>query len=113
MSLQSEILKAEIGKLQIDLNPMIRRMEELKTARADALSREFIAANKITCADVEMSEGGKWFNDAWEFAEYLRLNSKKRWAEWNGRIYHTSDLTSGNMPDMPGRVEHLGKEEQP
>ena len=105
----SASLALQIAELQSTLRPLLNRMSDLKSAERKALSREFIAANQITRADVEMSsgEGKEWFRTAWEFGIWISANSSKKWAEWNGRIYHSADLANGRMPDMPGEVDSL------
>ena len=105
----SASLAREIEILRTELHPLLAHMENLKRRHREALSREFIAANRITSDDVELSSGnGKpWFYQVSGFAAWLRGNSMKAWAEWNGRIYRTSDLIVGRMPDTPGEVDHL------
>jgi hypothetical protein len=47
----------------------------------------------------------------WRFSEWIRRQeNKKRWAEWNGRIYNTAELLDGIMPDnAPGLSDDLPK----
>ncbi len=105
----SASLALEISAIEIELKPLLNRMADLRRKKRDALSREFIAANRITREDVEMSngDGKEWFGTAYEFGKWIAANSKKVWAEWNGRIYHAADLINGRMPDMPGETDHL------
>lgn len=105
----SDSLKREIAALEIELKPLLDRMATLRRKEREALSREFIAANQITRDQVETSYGNEklWFGTAWEFGKWIAANSNKRWAEWNGQIYHAADLVNGRMPDMPGMVDHL------
>ena len=105
----SASLAREIATLENQLKPLLNRMATLRRKERDALSREFIAANRITREDVEMNsgDGKEWFGTAYEFGKWIAANSKKLWAEWNGRIYHAADLVNGRMPDMPGEVDHL------
>jgi hypothetical protein len=105
----SASLAREIATLENQLKPLLDRMATLRRKERDTLSREFIAANRITREDVEMSsgDGKEWFGTAYEFGKWIAANSKKLWAEWNGRIYHAADLVNGRMPDMPGEVDHL------
>ena len=105
----SASLAQEIATLENQLKPLLDRMATIRRKERDALSREFIAANRITREDVEMmsGDGKKWFGTAYEFGKWIAANSKKRWAEWNGRIYQAADLVNGRMPDMPGEVDHL------
>ena len=105
----SASLAREIATLENQLKPLLDRMATLRRKERDALSREFIAANRITREKVEMSSGDDkpWFGTAWEFGKWLATNSQKMWGEWNGRIYHAADLANGRLPDMPGEVDHL------
>lgn len=103
-SLESGIatLKSEIGFLQRELEKLERQLEKQK-------SIEFITVNRITRADVRLSSGDDipYFGYIGAFATWLRDNTTKNWAEWNGRIYRTSDLVAGRMPDMPACVDDL------
>ena len=105
----SASLARDIEILRTELHPIMAQMEDLRRKHREALSREFIAANQLTRDKVEMSSGdGKpWFGTAYEFGKWLARQSKKAWAEWNGRIYHAADLANGRMPAMPGDVDHL------
>lgn len=104
-----EELQREIADTHGMITPLTSKLERLNLELADALSRQYIAVNKITRDNVEMSsgEGKPWFGTAWSFGDWMRKNSKKFWAEWNGIIYPAYDLMNGRMDDMPGRVEHL------
>lgn len=99
----------DIEATQAELKPLMARLERLNRERADLESAEFIAANSIRKQDVELcgGEGKPWFGTSWEFGKWLASHSKKVWAEWNGRIYHTTDLVNGRMPDMKGRTSDL------
>lgn len=114
---QSSSLARELADLESKLKPLLdlhRTMLEKQQQHREMLSREFIAANRITRDQIETSNGdGKpWFNTVYEFGDWLASNSTKRWAEWNGRIYHAADLVSGMVPaDMPGKMEHLPNDE--
>jgi len=105
----SASLARQITALEIELKPLLDRMATLRRKEREALSREFIAANQITRDQVETSYGDEkpWFGTAWEFGKWIAANSKKRWAEWNGRIYHAVDLVNGRMPEMPGEMDSL------
>jgi hypothetical protein len=105
----SASLARQIAALEIELKPLLDRMATLRRKEREALSHEFIAANQITRDQVETSYGDEkpWFGTAWEFGKWIAANSKKRWAEWNGRIYHAVDLVNGRMPEMPGEMDSL------
>lgn len=111
----SASLARAIAALKAEIQPLQDRLNKLAHQKREVDSRDFIAANRIIRPDVEMSSGdGKpWFGTVWEFGEWLTGNSKKVWAEWNGRIYHAADLVNGRMPDMPGETDHLPNETSP
>jgi hypothetical protein len=102
-------VQREIEEAKQTIRPLAKKLERLNRQLADMESRAFIEANKITRADVEMSAGdGKpWFGTVTEFGLWMRTHGSKRWAEWNGRIYHAADLMAGRMPDMPGCANDL------
>lgn len=99
----------EIAETEAAIKPLDKKLERLLREKRDLQARAFIAANNIRRADVEMSGGnGKpWFGTVWAFAEWLRTNSTKNWAEWNTTIYRTSDLIAGRMPEMPATTNDL------
>ena len=101
-------LNREYLDLQFRMKPIQDRMDEISRRKEDVLSRQFIAENGITRQQVEMSsDTGEWFYTIDSFSKWLLVNSDKKWAEWNGRIYYTSDILDGRMPIMPGMVKHL------
>lgn len=100
----------EIKATESAIRPLAEKLERLNRERRDLESVSFIAANKIRKDEVEMSSGdGKpWFGTVYEFGRWIRTHAiSKPWAEWNGRIYHASDLMNGRMPDMPGCTSDL------
>ena len=103
-----------IDDLEAEIAPLTERLEQLKRQKRDEDSREFIAVNRITRDDVEMSsgEGKPWFGTIWEFGRWMRTRAvTKPWAEWNGMIYQSTGLMSD--PPRPhtsaGLVDHLPK----
>lgn len=106
MKTELEIIDEEISAVRMRLGPLMRDLENLLERRRLAASLEFIRVNQIRREDVEMVEGeGKpYFGQLGFFVSWLKRNSNKRWAEWNGRIYHTSDFLAGMMPETPGRI---------
>ena len=102
----SKELARKIAILEAQAHPLFASIALLQRQRMNALSREFISANRITLGDVEMSRDR--FRTVRGFGVWLSENSQKRWAEWGGKIYHTADIINlPQLPDMPGRVEHL------
>ncbi len=103
-------LKSEINSTKLAITPLATRLDSLRRELAEAESRQFIEANTITREDVQMSSGDEmpWHGSAWEFAEWMRANKvTKKWCEWNGIIYHVSDILNSRMSSTPGRTEHL------
>lgn len=104
-----ENLNKEIASIEAQIHTLASRLETLRRQKREEESRAFIAANDIKRADVEMSygEGKPWFGTVYDFTRWIRANSRKNWAEWNGRIYRVSDLLNNRMPDMPATVNDL------
>lgn len=104
-----EKLKQEIRPIEVEMKLLNNRLESLCRELRDEESKAFIAANNICVEDVQMSSGEDipWFGDIWTFTAWMKRKLTHQWMEWNGRIYSTSDLFNGRMPDVPGRVEHL------
>ena len=104
-----------IAALEAEIQPLENQLQKLKRKKQEVDSRDFIAANRITLDDVEMSNGDTkpWFGTVWEFGnwlagkKWLAGDSAKVWLEWNGRIYRVTDIANGRMPDTPGEVAHL------
>lgn len=97
-----EEIDKELAEIELKTKPLIERQFALSRKRAELASKQFIAANKITKADVEMSsgEGKPWFVTVREFSVWLKkLPTLKRFAEWNERIYFTTDILQGHLPD--------------
>ena len=100
-----------LTELEEKLKPMLTRRARLRVSLRQAKSTEFILANNITREDVEMSRGDgvPWFYDFDAFGQWLRDNSIKKWAEWNGRIFLRDDVVNGEFKDVPGMVDSLPK----
>lgn len=113
--MRSDELRKELDKVERELKPLIERRQRIQNALDDALSREWIAACKVTkdkvmtVKEAEESRGSRWFGDVWTFGKWLKENQcDKPWAEWNGRIYNSEELKAGKLSiEAPGMVEHL------
>lgn len=103
----------EIEEIEAELKPLHKRKDELDRKKRLMLSLQFIEVNRITRDDIEMSEGaGKtWFGHLDQFVKWMKdTNSAKRFCEWNGRIYFTSDLMHGKMPhEFNASIDDLPK----
>lgn len=106
-----EQVEQELAAIAEQLRPLMRRQEDLNNQLRRMRSEAFIFANSIKRDDVELSSGDSkpWFNTISEFIAWLKTQPmQKRFAEWNERIYFTSDLVSGKMPhDMPATIREL------
>lgn len=104
-----EQIKKQIADTEDELRPLAKRLNDLRAALSGMESREYIRINNITRDNVQLSGGSSlpYFGTVFEFAKWIQANSKKQWAEWNGRIYRSSDLILGRMPDSPATVDHL------
>ena len=103
-------LETEIAETEAQIKPLVEKLERLTRQKREQDSRAYIAANKITRADVESSsgEGKPWFGVISEFIEWMRAQPRRKpWAEWNTLIYRTSDLLCGRMPESPARIDDL------
>jgi hypothetical protein len=110
MESEKRRLVQQIEDTEATVKPLLQKLEALRRERRDVESRLFIAANSIRRDEIESPdvEGKPWFGHVGAFVEWMKkTRCAKRWASWNGVIYHTSDLLKGKMPDMPGLVEHL------
>lgn len=104
-------LKAEIDARTARLSPQLAELESLKRQYNDAVSREWIAANNVTAAQVRRSDGDDvpWFGTVTEFVRWMKeTGCSAPWAEWNGRIYSSAELIAGRMSrEAPGLAEHV------
>lgn len=109
--MNSQDIKAEIERLSANIAPTVREISRLNGELRKAKSVEFIRANGITKDQVELSDGeGKpHFMIITSFIDWMKQNNcQKRWAEWNTRIYSTSELFGGRMdPEAPGLMEDM------
>lgn len=101
----------QIANLELQISPLASRLQKLREQKRDEDSIEFVRANQITLADVELSSGdGKpYFGIINSFIDWLKTHPQKRFAEWNTCLYFTSDLLNNRMPQTPGLLEHVTK----
>lgn len=101
-------LDQEIKQLEDEYISIGTRLESKRREKRAIESKRFIEANSITWDDVETTDvPDHYFNHISSFSEWLSTNSKKRFAEWNGRIYFRSDLVDGMMRDTGGFTDDL------
>jgi len=99
----------QIADLERQIQPLAATLRILHVQKSNKDSIEFIRVNRITADDVELSSGDDkpWFGNVISFIIWLRANTKKRFAEWNSRLYFTSDLLANRTLETPGRLEHV------
>lgn len=109
--MHSDEIRAELERKKAALAPLQAEVGALQRQLRDALSREFIAANRIRRADVQMSSGPgvPYFGHIKVYIEWLRsTRCAKRYAEWNMWLYPVAELLDMRMdPDAPGLAEHV------
>lgn len=105
-----ELLR-QLDQAEAELQAAHTRATSLREQYRQEKAKRFIEANAIKRADVELSSGEEkpHFGMIYPFIEWLRRHSKKNWAEWNGGIYHMSDLLAGRMPPVSATMEDLPK----
>lgn len=81
----------------------------LHKERDDYYSRKFVSANNITSADVWNPDSeSEWFGIIWNYAQWIKQQPEsRRFVAWNGRLYFTSDIVAGKMPETPGLAAHI------
>lgn len=112
-----EEIERQIKALNEQMRPLIIERDKLENNRRHEQSRNFIKATKARIEDVELSsgEGKPWFGTIFEFSKYIKSKSiKKRFCEWNDRVYFTSDILAGRMDnDCSCYLEDFEKEAKP
>jgi hypothetical protein len=104
-----EELELEIEFSEAIMLPLKNKLSKLREDLRSEKSKEFIRVNGITIDDVEDPDGPArpYFGHVSIFGKWLKSNSSKPWASWNGMILRTSDLVAGKFIETPARVEDL------
>lgn len=108
--MSEESLKNKISEISKEINPLLEQRELLNRQLRDVQSVDFIKANDIKKSNVQLSDGDgvPYFGIATKFGEWMVKNSTKKWCEWNGSIYLSSEIERGRMSrDAPGRYSDL------
>jgi hypothetical protein len=102
-------VEGEINRLGAEISALISRREPLQRELQKLQSQQYIRVNNISKSDVENPDGKDrpHFWSVWDFAAWLKCNESKPWAVWNGRIYRSSDLIAGRMPESPAFEDDL------
>ena len=103
-------ISRRIAEIQAQIVPLASTLEKLNREKGDAESRLYIAVNNIRKDDVQLSSGldVPYFGDIYTFGAWLsKTKCAKNWVEWNGRVYRTTDLMVGKMPDSPACMRDL------
>lgn len=102
LNVQIDLIDHEIKTLNGKRDSLIEQRRQIK-------ARKFIEDENVTLDQIHIVDG--WYGDIWAWADHLRrLTGRKRFAEWCGGIYFTSDLLNGKMPQTPVRIEDLETE---
>lgn len=106
-----EQIEIELASIAEQMRPLAARCEVLNRELRKLLSQRWIAVNGVTKANLQLSagDGVPCFSMLNNFAKWLRnTNCTKRFCEWNGTIYFTSEIIGGRMdPNATGRVEDV------
>ena len=104
-----ELAKAELIKIEFDLECLNNRHRFIKEKVSRWKSIQFISDNNIKAADVEMSADHVMPGESIsKFGGWLKTNSKKHWCEFNNRIYLTSEVIDGSVElNGIGRISEL------
>lgn len=104
-------LKSELELVDSHIWPLAKRKREIESQIDTERSRLWIEANGVKKDDIELSSGDNkpWVGSIPKFVEWMKKQPKtKRFAEWNGRVYFTSDLIENRMPfEMSGILEDI------
>lgn len=103
-------LNTEIADIEKRITPLANRKASLMRERDQLIAKEWIAASRITKDDVQLStnDGMPWFGHIVQFGEWLKKQRRRKlFAEWNGRIYYTDDIISGQIRDLPAMIKDL------
>jgi hypothetical protein len=110
-------LSARLAKLQYQhkctqavVDPLVQKLNRLDREINQLKSKLFIAENQITRDGVQLSQGDgmPWYGTVYEFGKWMRdTGCNKRWCEWNGRLYNTSDIIRGKMYETPALLEDV------
>jgi hypothetical protein len=87
-----EQIEADIKSAVNQINGYQVVVDELRKARRELLSKQFIEKHKPTFGEVEMSsgEGKPYFGHVWSFTHWMKENNiDKRFCEWNTMVYLT------------------------
>lgn len=105
-----ESIEKEIAAVTTQVKPLMRKLEKLRADLATAKSLEWIRVNNVNRSDVELlSDDKPYFANSFRWAIWLSENSRKRFCEWNGMIYHTAELVKGDFSGGIAFVSDLPK----
>jgi TolA-binding protein len=106
---QLEELNQQIANLDETIAKLSHQRMTLQKQKQTIKSIRWIEANNVKKSDVEAcsGEGKPYFLTIRQFSDWLIAQGSgntKRFCEWNGVIYFTSEIIAGRMmPDQPGR----------
>lgn len=100
-------LDKKIAAVKAELIPMSKRLSRLNEERAKAVSMQYIKKHGIRLRDVDVQADKEYFGTIYGYGYWLSLNSRKKWAVWNGMIYLRADLAKKRMPESVVRREDV------
>lgn len=109
-------IQSELRSIDAQIDPLVRRKNQLLNNLRTLRSLAWIEANGVRLKDVQLSSGDgiPWHGTIDAFREWLASRiKKKRFCEWNGRLFVTSDVVAGSF-DMngPGQLCDLKQKER-
>lgn len=109
--MKSTELKKQIEVINEVLKHALEVRSRLTKELERAESKEFIRANKIKKADVQLPDGGgiPYFWSLDEFSRWCKTGTAKPWCCWNERLYRTSEIiiTGARSSRTPARYTDL------
>jgi hypothetical protein len=97
---------SELEQIEADIESAVNQIkgyqvvvDELRKAKRELLSKQFIEKYKPTLDEVEMSwgDGKPYFGHVWAFTHWMKENNiSKRFCEWNKFVYLTSEMLQGH-----------------
>lgn len=105
-----EQIRAEIATLTKQIGPLVARRDELRELEREMEAQQWLDANNVTRADIQLSSGDGvpqvLMREA--FVDWLaKQPSPKRFVEWNTEIYRMADFMRGYLADCPATIDDL------
>lgn len=105
-----DLYRQELQEIRGKIRPLMERQSQVLREIDRLESQQWIEANGVTREQVQTPDDtGEWFGVLDKFVDWLKKQENpKRFAEWNGRLYFTSELIAGRWErDPKGRIDDL------